>query len=105
AGRRGPAWSRRRPGRDRHGGVLTLPDILHRMPADSESGVLPLALRRLDWMSDPERAFAHLYGRSRNAFWLDSSAGGERGRFSFMGDSGGPLAAVVSHDVELGEVR
>ncbi len=75
------------------------------MPADSESGVLPLALRRLDWMSDPERAFVHLYGRSRNAFWLDSSAGGERGRFSFIGDSEGPLAALITYDLEAGEVR
>ena len=56
-------------------------------------------------MSDPERAFAHIYGASPNAFWLDSSATGERGRFSFMGDSEGPLAAVVSYDVELEEVR
>lgn len=75
------------------------------MPADSESGVLPLALRRLDWMSDPERAFVHLYGRSRNAFWLDSSAGGERGRFSFIGDSEGPLTALITYDLEAGEVR
>ena len=75
------------------------------MPADSQPGVSPLAVQRLDWMSDPERAFVHLYGESRNAFWLDSSAGGERGRFSFIGDSEGPLAAVVTYDVELEEVR
>jgi len=85
--------------------VLTLPDILHRMAADSEPGALPLVVRRLDSMPDPERAFAHIYGMSPNAFWLDSSATGERGRFSFMGDSEGPLAAVVSYDVDLGQVR
>jgi para-aminobenzoate synthetase len=85
--------------------VLTLLDILHRMPADSEPGALPLAVRRLDSMPDPERAFAHVYGMSPSAFWLDSSATGERGRFSFMGDSEGPLAAVVTYDVDLGEVR
>jgi para-aminobenzoate synthetase len=85
--------------------VLTLPDILHRMPADSQPGVSPMAVRRLDSMPDPERAFVHLYGESRYAFWLDSSAGGERGRFSFMGDSEGPLAAVITYDVEAGEVR
>ena len=75
------------------------------MPADSQPGASPLAVHRLDWMPDPERAFVHLYGESRNAFWLDSSAGGERGRFSFMGDSQGPHGALVTYDVELGEVR
>jgi para-aminobenzoate synthetase len=75
------------------------------MPADSQPGALPLAVRRLDWMPDPERASVHLYGESRNAFWLDSSAAGERGRFSFMGDSQGPHGAFVTYDVELGEVR
>jgi para-aminobenzoate synthetase len=75
------------------------------MPADSEPGVLSLAVRRLDWISDPEPAFAHLYRESRNAFWLDSSSGGQRGRFSFIGDSEGPLAAVITYDVESGEVR
>jgi para-aminobenzoate synthetase len=85
--------------------VLTLLDILHRMPADCQPRTAPLAVRRLDWTSDPERAFVHIYGESPNAFWLDSSAGGERGRFSFIGDSEGPSAAVVTYDVEAGEVR
>src|SRR4051794_37638474 len=85
--------------------MLTLPDILHRMPTDCQPGPAPAAVRRLDWMPDPERAFVHVYGQSRNAFWLDSSAGGERGRFSFIGDSQGPHAALVTYDVELGEVR
>jgi para-aminobenzoate synthetase len=85
--------------------MLTLRDILHRMPADSQPGASPLAVQRLDWMPDPERAFVHLYGESRNAFWLDSSAGGERGRFSFIGDSQGPHGALVTYEVELGEVR
>jgi len=75
------------------------------MPADSQPSLSPPAVQRLDWMSDPERAFVHLYGESRNAFWLDGSVGGERGRFSFLGDSAGPLAAVITYDVELGEVR
>ncbi len=75
------------------------------MPADRQPGTAPLALRRLDSMPDPERAFVHFYGQSRNAFWLDSSAPGERGRFSFMGDSEGPLAAVVTYDLEAAEVR
>jgi para-aminobenzoate synthetase len=84
--------------------VLTLPDILHRMPADRQPGTA-LAVRRLGYLPDPERAFVHLYGRSRNAFWLDSSAGGERGRFSFIGDSDGPLAAALTYDLAAGEVR
>jgi para-aminobenzoate synthetase len=64
-----------------------------------------LRLRRLDLLADPERAFAHIYGGSPNAFWLDSSAEGERGRFSFIGDGGGPLGAVVTYDVGAGQVR
>lgn len=80
-------------------------DILHPMPADRQPGTASPALRRLDWMPDPERAFVHIYGQSRNAFWFDSSVGGERARFSYMGDSEGPLAAAVTYDVELGEVR
>jgi para-aminobenzoate synthetase len=61
-----------------------------------------LFVRRLDFLADAERAFVHIYGASENAFWLDSSAGGERGRFSFMGDSGGPLGAVVTYDAGAG---
>lgn len=64
-----------------------------------------LLARRLDLPPDPERAFLGLYAESRNAFWLDSSAGGERGRFSFVGDASGPLGAVVTYDVERREIR
>jgi para-aminobenzoate synthetase len=64
-----------------------------------------LLVRRLDALHDPERAFVALYGRSPSAFWLDSSARGERGRFSFMGDGEGPLGAVVTYDVEARRVR
>jgi para-aminobenzoate synthetase len=62
-------------------------------------------VREIDGLPDAERAFVHLYGNSANAFWLDSSRHGERGRFSFMGDSSGPLAAVVAYDVEEQRVR
>ena len=82
-----------------------MPDILHRMPADRQPATAPLAVRRLDFLPDPERAFVHLYGQSRNAFWLDSSAAGARGRFSFIGDSAGLLAATVTYDLTAGEVR
>jgi len=64
-----------------------------------------LLVRRIEALPDAERAFVHLYGDSRNAFWLDSSARGERGRFSFIGDAGGPLSALIAYDVEAGEVR
>jgi para-aminobenzoate synthetase len=64
------------------------------MQADGERG--QLAVRRLEALPDPESAFVHLYGGSENAFWLDSGVGGERGRFSFMGDASGPLAGVFS---------
>ncbi|HWA54836.1 MAG TPA: aminodeoxychorismate synthase component I [Solirubrobacterales bacterium] len=63
-----------------------------------------LLARRLDLLPDPENAFVHLYGASPDAFWLDGSATGERGRFSFLGDAGGPLGAVVAYDVKRGEV-
>ncbi|MEU7487193.1 aminodeoxychorismate synthase component I [Streptomyces sp. NPDC042319] len=60
-------------------------------------------VRRIRTAATPEQAFAHLYGTSRTAFWLDSSrADSSLGRFSFMGDASGPLARVVEHDVWRG---
>jgi para-aminobenzoate synthetase len=81
------------------------------MPVASQPGAPPgssqprLLTRRIDALPDAERAFAGLYGASPNAFWLDSSAAGERGRFSFIGDSEGPLGAVVTYDVAACRVR
>jgi para-aminobenzoate synthetase len=80
------------------------------MEAASKTIAAPVALprllvRRLDLLPEAERAFVHLYGSSSNAFWLDSSAGGERGRFSFIGDSEGPLGAVVTYDIAARQVR
>jgi len=66
---------------------------------------IELKVRRLDTLPDAERAFVHLYADSDHAFWLDSSKVDERSRFSFMGAAGGPLSAVVSYDVNAGEVR
>jgi para-aminobenzoate synthetase len=63
------------------------------------------AIKQLRMLYEPERVFQALYADSPNAFWLDSSAPGERGRFSFIGDSEGPLGAVVTYDVETGLVR
>ncbi len=76
----------------------------------SERGVpgassLQIVVERLDVEIDAERAFIALYGDSENAFWLDSSDTGDRGRFSFIGDGSGPLASAVIYDAELGEVR
>ena len=69
-------------------------------------GTLNLLVRRLDALHDAEEAFVDLYGDSSHAFWLDSSGGvGERARFSFMGAADGPLGALVSYDVDAGEVR
>ncbi len=65
----------------------------------------PLLVRRLEMLPDAERAFVHIYGSSRSAFWLDSSAIGERGRFSFMGDSEGPLGVLFTYDVDAGRVK
>ncbi len=66
---------------------------------------LELKAKRLDTLFDAEHAFAHLYGKSESAFWLDSSMVDERARFSFMGDAAGPLAATISYDAADGEVR
>lgn len=74
------------------------------MPALRQPEVSPLAMRRLDLLPDPERVFVHLYGASPYAFWLDSRGAGERSRFSFIGNSEGPLASVVTYDVGAGEV-
>jgi para-aminobenzoate synthetase len=61
-------------------------------------------VRRIDGLVDPERAFVALYKESPNAFWLDSSSPANGGRFSFMGDASGPLAATITYDVDAHEV-
>jgi len=77
-----------------------------RQPEASLASVRPhLLVKRLEALPDAERAFVHIYGASPNAFWLDSSATGERGRFSFIGDDGGPLGSVVTYDIQAGQVR
>ncbi len=80
------------------------------MPATRQATVSPLPahlelrVRRLDALYDEERAFVHLYGFSPNAFWLDSGVTGPPARFSFIGDSEGPLGATISYDVGAGRV-
>ncbi|MDQ2588215.1 aminodeoxychorismate synthase component I [Saccharothrix yanglingensis] len=61
-------------------------------------------VRRVEAHPSPEAVFAALYGDSADAFWLDSSLPGGRGRFSVMGDASGPLARVATYDVGAGEV-
>jgi para-aminobenzoate synthetase len=79
-------------------------DLGREGPRFSGAPGLELRSRRLDLQPDSAGVFADLYGESRAAFWLDSMAG-EGGRFSFMGDSSGPLGAVVTYDVATREVR
>jgi para-aminobenzoate synthetase len=62
-------------------------------------------VKGIDGLVDPEQVFVSLYGGSENAFWLDSSRAGEGARFSFMGDSSGPLGAVVTYGVADGGVK
>ncbi|MBY8853186.1 aminodeoxychorismate synthase component I, partial [Saccharothrix sp. MB29] len=64
----------------------------------------PVLVRRVEAHPSPEAVFAALYGDSADAFWLDSSLPGGRGRFSVMGDASGPLARVATYDVGAGEV-
>jgi para-aminobenzoate synthetase len=65
---------------------------------------LELRVKRLDAAHDTERAFHHLYGKSEDAFWLDSSMLDGRARFSFMGDASGPLGQTIRYDVSEGEL-
>ncbi|WP_447003534.1 aminodeoxychorismate synthase component I [Saccharothrix isguenensis] len=72
--------------------------------AASAPSVREVLVRRVDVHPSAEDVFAALYGASDDAFWLDSSLVGARGRFSVMGDAQGPLARVATYDVWTGEV-
>ncbi|MEB3371417.1 aminodeoxychorismate synthase component I [Saccharopolyspora mangrovi] len=58
----------------------------------------------LEGAVDAESAFAQLFSRSENAFWLDSSRV-EAGlsRFSFLGDDSGPLGETLVYRVGSGD--
>ncbi|HEU5155919.1 MAG TPA: aminodeoxychorismate synthase component I [Streptosporangiaceae bacterium] len=59
-----------------------------------------VTVRRLARMPDPEAAYVDLFAAADHSFWLDGhGAGGEAGRFSFMGDDTGPLSHVLEHRV------
>ncbi|MFJ3640767.1 aminodeoxychorismate synthase component I [Streptomyces sp. NPDC090108] len=76
-------------------------DPPHRAGAQRRRPDRRVAVRRLPFEVPAERVFATLYADAPHAFWLDSSrAGGRRGRFSFMGDAGGPLARVAEAHVD-----
>jgi para-aminobenzoate synthetase len=54
---------------------------------------------------DTETTFVRLFGDAPNAFWLDSARRDPGlGRFSYLGGGGGPLSALVSHDVARQEL-
>ncbi|GAA1717178.1 aminodeoxychorismate synthase component I [Streptomyces yatensis] len=86
-------------------------------PRSPQSGAAPTAAPRATPRSlrvlvetlptrwSDEVVFDRLFRADRHAFWLDSSAvGGERGRFSMMGDASGPLARVATADTWAGTV-
>lgn len=64
-----------------------------------------LHVREIGHAVDTEAAFQTLYGASNTAFWLDS-ARAEPGlsRFSFLGDTSGPLAETVRYRLDDGLV-
>jgi para-aminobenzoate synthetase len=88
----------------RRGAAVRFGDYGSSRPA-AGAATLELRVKRLDAAADAERAFAHLYGSSSHAFWLDSSMLDGRARFSFMGDDSGPLGSTISYDVGSGRLR
>ncbi|NUH37499.1 aminodeoxychorismate synthase component I [Streptomyces samsunensis] len=91
--------------------------VRRRGPRSARGGTEPTAARRgtprslrvlvesLPTRWSDEVVHDRLFRADPNAFWLDSSAvGGERGRFSMMGDASGPLARVATADTWAGTV-
>jgi para-aminobenzoate synthetase len=66
---------------------------------------LELVVRPVQRPPDTETTFVRLFGDAPNAFWLDSARRDPGlGRFSYLGGGGGPLSALVSHDVARQEL-
>ncbi|MEU9177982.1 aminodeoxychorismate synthase component I [Streptomyces sp. NPDC048550] len=64
---------------------------------------LRLVTRELPTRWSSETVYDQLFRGNDHAYWLDSSLpGGDRGRFSVMGDATGPLARVATADVWSG---
>jgi para-aminobenzoate synthetase len=77
-------------------------------PVPPASGLprFEVAVRRLDAGLDAEAAFARLFAGSGWAFWLDSALTGPGGgRFSFLGDGGGPHSELVTGRAGSGVTR
>jgi para-aminobenzoate synthetase len=66
-------------------------------PKPSKCG-LEVTARELDLFCDTEIAFVTMFGKTKNAYWLDSSRH-EQGlaRFSYMGDASGPGSRVLRY--------
>ncbi|GAA4896901.1 aminodeoxychorismate synthase, subunit I /aminodeoxychorismate synthase, glutamine amidotransferase subunit [Stackebrandtia albiflava] len=65
-----------------------------------------LAVATLDRAVSTPELFRRRFGDSSHAFWLDSSlAEPGRARFSFLGDTGGPLGQVLRYRVGSGAVQ
>ena len=88
------------------------------LPELSASRGLQLRAERIDAEPHPARLFEALYGRSRNAVWLDSSLppdgqdgrgwgreAAERSRFSILADDGGSFGQSARHRSGRTEVR
>jgi para-aminobenzoate synthetase len=100
---------RRRAGARRAGAGRTHASTQARGESRAGAGAthrqLELVVRSVPEPPDSETAFVRLFGEERSAFWLDSSRQGQPlARFSYMGAGGGPLSALVSHDVARGEL-
>ena len=96
AGRRGPAWSRRRPCRDRHGVVLTLLDILTVM--------LHRATARLDARSGA-RLRPYIWGAAQTPSGWTAAPRASAVASPSWATARARSAAVVTYDVEAGEIR
>jgi para-aminobenzoate synthetase len=94
-------WRRRNPARP----TRQSPEPATTRLPDEKPRVMRVLVERHPTQAPAEMVFQSLYGASVNAFWLDSSqADGGLGRFSFLGDSTGPLARVAYADVWQGTV-
>jgi para-aminobenzoate synthetase len=90
-------------GRGRPGRTVVRP--LPRARTSEPRRRLEVVVRSVRRPPDPETAFVRLFGAEANAFWLDSARhGAGLARFSYMGAGGGPLSALLSHDVAAAEL-
>ena len=75
------------------------------LPPPEPIGALKVLARRVTCRASAEQVFDTLFRDSDFSFWLDSGLRmGDAGRFSFMGDSSGPLARTVTAHVRTGDI-